>query len=46
MDVNLDTHAHNAHDNDVHVDCAENNNSDIALATNGDNRPELHVHES
>ncbi len=44
-DVNPDTHAHNAHDNDDNADCAENNNSDITAATNGDDRPDLHVHE-
>jgi hypothetical protein len=44
-DVNPDTHAHDAHDKDDNADCAENNNSDIAAATNGDDRPGLHVHE-
>jgi len=44
-DVNPDTHVHNAHDKDDNADCAENDNSDIAAATNGDDRPGLHVHE-
>jgi hypothetical protein len=44
-DANPDSHAHNAHDNNVHSDSAKTNNSDIALATDGEDRPELHDHE-
>ncbi len=44
-DVNPNTHAHNAHENNVRSDCAESNNSDIAAATNGEDRTELHVYE-
>jgi hypothetical protein len=38
VDGNTTTHAHYVHDN------AEDNNNDNVAATNGDNRPELHVH--
>ena len=38
VDVNTATHAHDAHDN------TEVNNNDNVTATDGDNRPELHVH--
>jgi hypothetical protein len=44
-DVKPNSHAHDAHDNNVHGDSAENDNSDIASATNGEDRPELHNHE-
>ncbi len=45
MDANLDSRAHDAHDINVHSDSAKNNNSDISMATNGGDRPELHNHE-
>jgi hypothetical protein len=45
VDANPDPHAHDAHDNNVHSDSAKNDNSDIALATDGWDRPELHNHE-
>jgi hypothetical protein len=44
-DGNLDIHAHDAHDNNDNVDCAENDNSNIAATTNGDDRPDVHGHE-
>jgi hypothetical protein len=44
-DGNLDIHARNDHDNDDNADCAENDNSNIAATTNGDNRPDVHGHE-
>ncbi len=44
-DVNLDTHARDAHDNNDNIDCAESNNSDIAVTTNGEDRPDVHGHE-
>jgi curved DNA-binding protein CbpA len=44
-DGNLDIHAHDAHDNDDNADCAENDNSNIAATTNGDDRPDVHGHE-
>jgi hypothetical protein len=44
-DTNPDSHAQDAHDNNVHSDSAKNDNSNIALATNGEDRPELHNHE-
>ena len=44
-DGNLDIHARDAHDNDDNADCAENDNSNIAATTNGDDRPDVHGHE-
>ena len=44
-DVNLDIHARDAHDNIDNTDCDENNNSDFAATTNGDDRPDVHGHE-
>jgi hypothetical protein len=44
-DTNLDSHGHDAHDNNVHTDSAKNDNSYTALTTNGDDRPELHNHQ-
>jgi hypothetical protein len=41
-DVKLEFHTHNVHDNNDNTDCAENNNSDIAVTTNGDDRPDVH----
>ncbi len=43
--INPATQAYDAHDNDVHDERVEDNNNENVAATDGNNRPELHVHE-
>ena len=47
-DASPDSHAHDAHDKNVHSDSDRNNSSYVASSTNGEERrerPELHNHE-